>query len=59
MNRELDVSVDPLVDCLECIQDATDNKTIIETIDEVIDIVYHLAKEKQGGRWSDLTAKMK
>lgn len=43
---ELSVDVNPLIDCLECIQDANDNQYVKDTVDEVIDIVYTLAKLK-------------
>lgn len=44
--NELSVDVNPLIDCLECIQDANDNQYVKDTIDEVIDVVYTLAKIK-------------
>lgn len=47
--RDIQINVDKLIDLLECIQDATDDRTVIETIDEVITIVYDLAKEEENG----------
>lgn len=44
IEKKLIVEVDPVVDCLECIQDRTEDDIIIQTIDEVIDIIYHFAK---------------
>lgn len=41
------VEVDPLVDCLECIQDSNEDDIVSATIDEVIDIIYHFAKENK------------
>lgn len=43
---ELKIEVNPLIDLLECIQDANEDVTVIKTIDEVIDVVYELAKGK-------------
>lgn len=44
MNREIYINLDEYLDLVECIQDATTDKTVIQTIDEVIDIAYEVAK---------------
>jgi len=45
MHRNLSVNVDELIDLLECIQDSNENIDVIQTIDEVITVVYDLVKE--------------
>lgn len=55
MKREIFVNVDELVDCLECVQDANkDDLTIVEAINEAIDIVYDLSREVQNGRFKKI-----
>lgn len=46
MHRELAINVDELVDCLECIKEANNDQVVGQTIDEVITVVYDLARTK-------------
>lgn len=44
---DLYINVNYLMDILECMQDANKNDVVRQTIDEVIDVVYDIAEQKE------------
>ena len=44
--KELHVNVNHLIDLLECIQDSNEDDIVLQTIDEVITVIYDIAEGK-------------